>query len=177
MKIRNGFVSNSSSSSFIVHRGKNPFEKTTKLTTAAQDRKLKKYGFRKTFAHSADNVPPFYDKKAWKEEAKRVEHKDNVRFLYNYGYEVTCNQDEVSMFLVENKIPFVASCHYGQCTWIYTPELDRIIVATNVGRIMEMYGDLETYDTKNVVKVWKASEWLAEEKKIWEKINKEKEKQ
>ena len=66
------------------------------------------------------------------------------------------------------KIPFIASCHYGHYTWIYTPELDRIIIATNVGKIMEMYGDLETYDTKNVVKVWKASEWLEKEKKAIE---------
>ncbi len=74
------------------------------------------------------------------------------------------------LFLVENKIPFVASCHYGHYTWIYRPELDRIIVATNVGRIMEMYGDLESYDTKNVVKVWKASEWMEKEKKFWGNI-------
>ena len=173
MKIRSGFVSNSSSSSFIVRRGDVIDKK--KLITSQQDAVLKKYGFRKTMMISSDAVPPFYDEAAWIKEDRRVEMESDPQFRWNWCYEITCNQDEVSMFLVKNKIPFVASTHYGHYTWIYTPEFDRITIATNVGRIMETYGDLGPRDTKDVVKVWKASEWLAEEEKLWGNIKKEKE--
>lgn len=174
MKIRSGFVSNSSSSSFIVLRGEVVGKK--RLITPEQDVVLKKRGFRKTMYISADAVPAFYDKKAWKDEDSRVKRDATARFRWNWCYEVTCNQDEVMLFLVENKIPFVASCHYGHYTWIYTPELDRIIIATNVGKIMEMYGDLENWEKKDVVKVLKASEWLEKEKNFGEKSTKRKNK-
>jgi len=166
MKTRTGFVSNSSSSSFVVRRSDTGSINSKKsLTTPQQDRLLQKYGFRKIIGWSPDCVP--CNKKEWKAEEKLVQKLCNSSFRYNLGYEVTCNQDGVMVFLIENKIPFVADCHYGHYTWIYTPELDRIIVATNVGRIMEMYGDLETYDTKDVVRVLKASEWAEKEKNFW----------
>jgi hypothetical protein len=167
MKIRSGFVSNSSSSSFIVRRGDVIDKK--KLITSQQDAVLKKYGFRKTMMISSDAVPPFYDEAAWIKEDRRVEMESDPRFRWNWCYEITCNQDEVVMFLIENKIPFTASIHYGHYTWIYTPELNRLIIATNLGRIIEMYGDMEDSETSKVKEILKASEWLAKEKKFWEK--------
>ena len=177
MKIRNGFVSNSSSSSFVVRRGEllaNPTGAgVVRYTTPKQDRLLQKYGFRKMVGNSPECVP--CNRKEWKAEEKRVKQCCSSKFPYNYGYEILCNQDGVMVFLIENKIPFVAECHYGQYTWFYTPELDKIIVATNVGKIMDMYGDLETWDTTNDVEVMKASEWLAEEQKFWKNVGKQKE--
>jgi hypothetical protein len=159
-----GFISNSSSSSFIVRRYAGwDFEPKKALTTVAQEKKLKKYGFRKTVAYCTDQLPPFYDEKAWKKEQKCVA-KLSPQGDYSYGYEVICNQDEVLKFLIKNKISFAAACHYGHYTVIYDAKKDKVYEGVNFGLIMEMYGTdenfLEIYKTP--IRISTGNEWRTE---------------
>jgi hypothetical protein len=159
MKTRNGFVSNSSSSSFIVRR--QSLRDDTIQTTPTQDEKLATFGFRKTAAHSPHQLPPFNDESQWKSERKMLRLK-HYRTYFNYGYEVTCNQDEVITFLVENRISFVSECHYGHESLLYDGEKNVIYIGINFGAIMETYGvneDFELDKRKPIVKM-SGEEWL-----------------
>jgi len=147
MKTRQGFVSNSSSSSFVVRRNEGSFQGEKCIgnkLTVKQVKALEKFGFRKTFAHSPENVPAFHNTKEWEKESKFLKNKQ-FKDRYNYGYEIVCNQDEVIRFLIENKISFVASCHYGHESIIYDNKTNVIYTGENIGRRMETYG-VETLD-------------------------------
>ena len=135
MKIRNGFVSNSSSSSFVVRANKSTYDKDGKFKcyvstiTDKQRKKLEKYGFYKTHSHCPQAVH-------WIEDKQKNEEVDKN---YNYGYCITCNQDDVTKFLLENKIPFIADIHYGHTTLIFNGKT--VKEAVNYGTIMAMYGE------------------------------------
>ena len=170
MKTRHGFVSNSSSSSFVVRR--NGGIKDAIITTPEQEKVLLEYGFRKTFAHSPEDVPAFYDEKEWKKEEKFLKKKEWID-RYNFGYEVACNQAEVMIFLIENRIPFAASCHYGMESVIYTGESDEVFMGRNYGRSLEVYGPPDNYDKKMLDKTcpvvtMSGREWLKKNKFVWE---------
>ena len=142
MKIRNGFVSNSSSSSFVVRRSewkqKGIKSVEVSILTKEQDKALEKFGFRKTTGHSPHQVPEFYDKAAWKKESDYLEKEK--KHAWNWGYEMICNQDEVMVFLIKNKIPFVASTNYGHESYLYVPKTDSLYCGINFGAIIETYG-------------------------------------
>lgn len=171
MKIRSGFVSNSSSSSFIVRRTA-PITLDDKIVlTKEQEDALVKFGFRKTFAFTPEQVPAFHDDVEWKKE-KSFLRKKEYRNRFNYGYEVTCNQDEVMTFLIENKIPFIATCHYGHETVIYSPVDDKVYTATNFGDIMTTYGTAPdvlkefTADQRKPVVSQSSKEWLKKNRMV-----------
>lgn len=124
MKVRYGFISNSSSSSFTVPRQKErwvklPDGKSSQtvydlLLTEEQEHVLKNFGF----------------------------YKENRSFdenLVGYIYDVSCNQDCVMKFLIDNKIPFTACCHYGQEHYFWDGKSENLIHLRNFGEEYSMY--------------------------------------
>ena len=160
MKTRNGFVSNSSSSSFIV-KVKDYFgAKSVKKLTKDQIKKIEKFGFRKTVAGCPDSV-------------------DNDSYIqalisrnyFNYGYTVTCNQDEPIEFLLKNRISFEAEIHYGHESWYYDGETDKLIIGQNVGKqisyvVSSNNFDIDDINTKDIIKQTTGKEYLEEEKRL-----------
>jgi hypothetical protein len=107
------FVSNSSTSSFIIHFLDHSKKGIIKLLTDNQLNKLIEFGFEKTYAHH-----PYQYKIGESVHVEKDLKKDSTR-CYNYGYSVICNQDIVLNFLFKHKIPFTANIHYDQYTIIY----------------------------------------------------------
>jgi hypothetical protein len=79
---------------------------------------------------------------------------------YNYGYSVVCNQDEVILFLLQNKIPFIAEEHYGHYNVFYDGK-ETVVRAVNCGNIMATYGvSYNDLDTKKPVQKFTRKEYL-----------------
>lgn len=119
MKIRHGFVSNSSSSSFLVKLNDERFPKLTDEQKAA----LEDFGFKR-----GNGIIPG----SFRENSETFIEADS------YGYEILCNQDEVIAFLIENQISFMAEMHYGDEGAIYYSDRDELIIAQNPVRHLFM---------------------------------------
>lgn len=127
MKVRNGFVSNSSSSSFLVEIVSWDYNQSFNRTiTAAQEKKLIKHGYQYTNINTpgkleairlwTDTWPMITDKEPGFEPLNSEDYFDMSRFL---GFGVICNQDDEIEWLVKNKIPFRASVHSNHETVIF----------------------------------------------------------
>lgn len=139
MKIRNGFVSNSSSSSFVVQVKSTKFDQmwdkadgktpTSRKVSEEQEEALLEYGFR----HCADS------------HASHIEggRKPRVGKTHMY-FQVPCNEDEVIHWLVENGISFEAACHYGHESVFFDSERNELIFAPNFGLSLETYKSSRT---------------------------------
>ena len=122
MKIRNGFVSNSSSSSFIVIRC-DSLENDKIYLSKVDENTLIKYGFKRVSCYYADQVYAELNDK------KKKAPKD-----YQYGFDVSCNQDDVIYFLLKNNISFEAECHYGHYNVIYKKGAKDFLIIQNYGK-------------------------------------------
>ena len=105
MKVRSGFVSNSSSSSFIVrHRGIEDEE----LLTEEEREKLEDFGFKRSNAYYP--------------ETRENEELSTEEYFYSYVKTVICNEDEVLDWLIDNDFSFLADCHYEHYSVSYDKE-------------------------------------------------------
>ena len=148
MKKRLGFVSNSSSSSFLVKRIDFGFKLSTdELLTEKEKKKLEKFGFKKMNVYTPEQVTTHFIiedyLRSTKLKNKEIKYdKEN----YNYGYEVMCNQSDVIEFLLKNNIPFEASIHYNHQKWIYKRNAKYIMIFNNFGEKSYEYN--EKYNNK-----------------------------
>lgn len=125
--MRNGFVSNSSSSSFVVIR--KDFMDGKIFLSKQDEAKLKKFGFKKASCYYADQVD--FDLFA-------QEKGEKVSKNYQLGYSVSCNQDDVIYFLVKNQISFEALCEYDHYHVIYKSGAKDFLRIQNYGHQASM---------------------------------------
>ena len=195
VKIRNGFVSNSSASSFVVfylgHELK-PDKKgilhsngIKKSLTKRQVEGLKKRGFRPTWVGhpSRLNEIGYNETNTW----MPATNEETGEVIYeNLGLCVACNEYDEIRYLVKAQISFIASGHYGHETYLYHKGDDYIMHFRNYGNEVETYCYNKSY--KEIIKYieWKADDppyrkmplkeilGAKDTKKVREKISKQK---
>lgn len=129
MKIRNGFVSNSSSSSFLIRYKKYD---GTLLLSDEEVKLLQDYNFRTSNFTSVSNLFYKYD--------SVITEKNEISYCRN----VLCNQYSVASFLLKNKIPFSAICSNGT-EWLFYEKDSTVLIRINdYGKYFEMYGKFPT---------------------------------
>jgi len=134
MKFRTGFVSNSSTASFIIRIKQDEWFEDRDAAFLVNEEdipKLEEYGFERT-----NRTDPFRDY-----NDKTTIKSGNPDHYLSMEYFVTCNEEEVIEFLVKNNIPFKASCHYNHEYISYKKDSDYIFEAMNYGLIANMYGE------------------------------------
>ena len=149
MKIRNGFVSNSSSSSFIIQIKECRVLDDTDDTMVADEKSisiLTEYGFIDTCRRSPFSEMPH-------------DCFDEQKYMY---YKVSCNEEAVMAFLFKNNIPFKASCHYGHYFVQFKKDSDSYLSARNFGLEIDMYGfSGDIYDWKQICREPKVqTKWI-----------------
>lgn len=180
MKIRNGFVSNSSSSSFIVHYRKTEWtggrtSKPKPLFSKETLKKLKKFGFKYSNVSNPYYVSTPVETKGLK--LQNFSRYENVHLTYD----VTCNQDEVILFLLENKVPFVALCHYdqelivwdGKGEYFYEMPNPLESVCRDNGQMTFDVGENAQYFPSQLspkIRKYKIDEWVEKEREFWGKL-------
>ena len=134
MKLRRGFVSNSSSSSFIVKfkTKKSGMDGYDKFVTDEQEKILKKIGFVQSIYTKTSDL----NSKDWGEEYVN----DNTYFI-NYVYQVPINQDIIIETLVRHDISFSMSTDFGITTYIYDAKKELLKIYTNPGIAAEIHSD------------------------------------
>ena len=142
MKIRCGFVSNSSCSSFVVNRWKyaKRFEKVTVIISKRLEKKLIDFGF---WLGKEDNPTEvrWADVDGDKHIDKNKQLANLKRKELHFNYSVIVNQDDVVEFLLKNKLSFTASVHYDQEIYVYDAKTDKLVIGQNFGNEYFMYGE------------------------------------
>lgn len=155
MKLREGFVSNSSTASFIVKYKEMFRDNNVPLLTLKEIKILEKIGFHKTLASYPEQI------------SDREEVKDDEKF-YNYGFFIIVNEKEIIDDLITYNIPFVANCHYDQYTVIYEKNSKYVDVFINAGMHLQMgLATIEQLTKKPCAKRITIKKFLKEGYYIW----------
>lgn len=158
MKVRNGFVSNSSSSSFVVEIRELKYQDTGKKRRHKLPKGQKIDGKNYITVPDMQQVatPLFITKKQMNALLKRgfkfgshlyasrieegIEVKDvKPELATHMYYSVSCNEADEVEFLVKNGIHFEAATHYGHYSVFYRKGEDKVWIARNLGRYLETY--------------------------------------
>jgi len=119
MKVRNGFVSNSSSASFVVVVREFSWETKSceRKISVEQERKLLDFGFQYTKGY-----PPYILRNPGEivNSPEDFAEKDDISLCFD----VICNEEEVAEVLFRNKIPFMAMIQNGEFLQVYDGKSD-----------------------------------------------------
>jgi hypothetical protein len=142
MKIRTGFVSNSSSASFVVpfkiKHLKNNQREIINLLSSKEVKLLKRYGF-----FESCNRDPYsnmdVDEK-WGFNCNKCESKNDQNSCSGkiFGdmylrYNISCNENEPIDFLLKHNIPFYAGMDYDGQLMVYKRDSDKVLILQNEG--------------------------------------------
>ena len=124
MKIRLGFVSNSSSSSFAVCSHIMKWEPHP--------------------SGEPNRVTPVYERVVSQEQEKLLHDYGSYSYevdedRYEYCMDIICNQGCVMKWLIEHGIPFKAHCHYGQEFYAWDGKSENLVYLRNFGEEYDMY--------------------------------------
>ena len=149
MKTRMGFVSNSSSASFVIplevvtHSNNKHIRKT--LLSQEEIDLLIGYGF-----WESCNRDPFTHNNTYGYKCDNCEGNKDEKLCSGkvFGdmylrYDVSCNEDEPIQFLLEHNIPFYASMDYDGQLMVYKRGMEKALILRNEGiqYIWGMMGD------------------------------------
>ena len=159
MKIRSGFVSNSSSSSFIVSGNyenkhfKRLFARGRKHLPIAKIRRLLKRGFRETWVGHAITLHELQHK----EDTWRPAEDGEGGIAYrNYGMCVACNELDEIRFLLKLQVSFIGVGHYGHETYLYRKGDKYVMKFRNYGIEIGTYHRGKSWD--GILKEFKEEE-------------------
>jgi len=110
--------------------------KPNELMTSKDVEAVLKYGFRPTTCPS----PSQLENSNWTWENPEPTPPPITPKTQYLGFCVTCNEDEVIEFLVQNNIPFSGSTHYGHQSVFYRRSDKTLLWIDNPGVKFEMYG-------------------------------------
>jgi hypothetical protein len=133
MKIRTNFVSNSSSSSFIVNRRHEYNKDRPLLLSSEQEQLLKDNGFRLGICYFPNQIA--------NDEVFELPLSADELAIANWCKSVTCNQDDEIGFLLRHRISFMADVHYEHSSMLYDGTSDVLLIAENFGKQMQMAGE------------------------------------
>lgn len=142
MKTRTSLVSNSSSSSFIIHfksMWAKPEDRNLRLLTKDEENILKENGYKLCECGHPSHLENRSDIN-WITNKKQL----TKAYVASYAKSITCNQNDEIYFLLKNNIPFTATAHYGHETYIYPRNSKYLFLFNNPGCDAETYHQRDT---------------------------------